>query len=203
MPELPIFLTQWLLHYGVFALFSLLALGIIGLPIPDETLLAFAGFLLQQHKLSWPLTLLAAFAGAACGISVSYLLGRVLGNFIIHKYGGRIGITPAHLLRVQSWFDRFGKWAVFFGYFVPGVRHLTGYLAGSTRIPFSHFAAFAFTGALVWSATFIFLGYFFSHNWLLVTQMIGGYLWLLGTIILIAIILYLGWQILCRRYQVK
>ena len=41
-------ITQWISHYGYFGLFSLLMLGIVGLPVPDETLLTFAGYLVVE-----------------------------------------------------------------------------------------------------------------------------------------------------------
>jgi len=37
------FVFQWVSTYGYGALFLLLMLGIVGLPIPDETLLVFCG----------------------------------------------------------------------------------------------------------------------------------------------------------------
>ena len=53
--------------------FFLLVLGIVGLPVPDETLLTFSGYLVYQGHLSLPLTFLSGFAGSACGITLSYL----------------------------------------------------------------------------------------------------------------------------------
>lgn len=40
------------------------------------------------------------------------------------------------------------------GYFLPGVRHITAYLAGMSAMKYGKFAAFAYTGALLWSLTF-------------------------------------------------
>jgi undecaprenyl-diphosphatase len=51
------------------------------------------------------------------------------------------------------------------GYFIPGVRHLTGYVAGASELSFSNFALFAYTGAFCWAATFITLGYFLGEQW--------------------------------------
>jgi membrane protein DedA with SNARE-associated domain len=41
----------WLTQYGYLALFSLLVLGIVGLPVPDETLLTFTGYLIYEWHL--------------------------------------------------------------------------------------------------------------------------------------------------------
>ena len=158
-------ITQWISHYGYFGLFSLLMLGIVGVPVPDETLLTFAGYLIFKNQLSFPLTLLFAFLGSSTGISISYGLGRSLGLFLIHKYGRYVLITPEKLELVHRWFLRRGRWSLPIGYFVPGVRHLTAYVAGASRLELPVFAAFAYSGALVWSTTFILLGYSLGDKW--------------------------------------
>ena len=35
----------WIAQYGYLAIFCLLVFGIVGLPVPDETLLTFTGYL--------------------------------------------------------------------------------------------------------------------------------------------------------------
>jgi membrane protein DedA with SNARE-associated domain len=157
-------LSQWLLQYGNFAFFALLALGIIGLPIPEETMMIFAGYLIAEGK--WPLipTFLAALGGSICGITVSYYLGLTAGNFLLEKYGHYLGITEKKINYAHEWFIRIGKWSLFFGYFILGVRHLTGYIAGTTLLPYKKFALFAYFGALCWTTTFLSLGYFFKDD---------------------------------------
>ena len=51
----------------------------VGLPIPDETMLTFSGYLVFRGTLSLPMTLAVAFAGSVSGITLSYALGRFLG----------------------------------------------------------------------------------------------------------------------------
>jgi membrane protein DedA with SNARE-associated domain len=53
---------------------------------------------------------------------------------------------------------------------VPGVRHFTGIVAGTSKLEYRGFAAFAYTGALLWVSTFLFLGYHFGSRW---EQMLG------------------------------
>lgn len=203
MPELPIFFTQWLLHYGEFAVFIFLALGIIGLPIPDETLLAFVGFLIAQHKLPLLPTVFAAILGALCGITVSYVLGRSMGHYLVEKYGSRIGITQLKVQQVHNWFETMGKWTLFFGYFVPGIRHLTGYVAGTTQVHYAKFSMFAYSGALLWCLGFISLGYFFSHNWQMVVNTVSEYLWFGVGIVLFIIALYIIGRIIKHHYRAE
>jgi membrane protein DedA with SNARE-associated domain len=51
------------------------------------------------------------------------------------------------------------------GYFVPGVRHFTAIVAGTSKLEYHGFAAFAYAGALLWVSTFLFLGYHFGARW--------------------------------------
>lgn len=159
-------LSVWLLHYGSLVLFILLALGIIALPVPEETLMVLSGILMSQGHLYILPTILAAFGGSMTGITVSYLVGRTAGNYLILKYGRWVGIKEYHLEKVHHWFERFGKWALFIGYFIPGVRHLTGLSAGTTSLEYHLFALFAYTGAIAWVSTFLSIGYFFGEKWL-------------------------------------
>lgn len=151
--------SEPLLHYGSIALFILLALGILALPIPDETLMVAAGFLISRGKLNLPATVLAAYLGAVCGISLSYVIGRFGGSLLLKKYGHWVRLTEKRIERTRLWFSRIGMWALFIGYFIPGIRHFTGYIVGTVRIPFSRFALFAFSGAAVWTSVFLTVGY--------------------------------------------
>ena len=187
------FISHWIAHYGYFGLFSLLMLGIIGLPIPDETLLTFSGFLVHVHKFSLYPTIFTAFMGSICGITISYLLGRSIGLFLLRKYGKYFFITPEKLDSVHHWFLKRGKWSLMIGYFIPGVRHLTAYTAGATKLELPQFMTFAYSGGLIWSLTFIFLGYSLGKHWEAAINRLQQNV-LIGTLILAAIVL-IGWYL--------
>ena len=155
----------WLTHYGYAGLSVLLMLGIIGLPIPDETLLAFAGHLIAKGKLALIPTIGTAFLGSVCGISISYALGRWAGHYFVEKSHHILRIDVAQLERIRDWFAHRGRLLLFFGYFAPGVRHFTAFVAGSSRLPMGTFALVAYTGAFFWSVIFIILGYVMQEGW--------------------------------------
>lgn len=156
---------QWVAAYGAGALFGLLVLGVFGLPVPDETLLTFTGVLVREGHLGFAAAWSAAALGSMCGISLSYTLGRMVGITLVPRYGKWLRITPAHLRRVEQWMEHGGKWTLMFGYFVPGVRHLTAIVAGSSALPPRIFVTFAYTGAALWSLAFISLGWYVGERW--------------------------------------
>ncbi len=155
----------WIAHYGYLALFTLLMLGIVGLPVPDETLLMFAGYLAFKQELSVVPLIVTAFLGSACGISLSYGLGRTVGIYLVRTLGHLIGIDAEKLDQVHAWYARRGKYALLFSYFVPGVRHVTAVVAGSAKLPPTVFAVYAYSGGLLWSVSFLAVGYFLGEEW--------------------------------------
>lgn len=159
-------IIDWLVQYGAFAIFFLLALGILVAPIPDETVMVVSGLLIYKGKLAFITTVIAAFAGSICGITVSYLLGRLAGDYLIKRHGNWFGLTEERIQHIHNWFEKYGKWTLTFGYFVPGVRHFTGFVAGMAELSYHHFALFAYSGALIWVSTFISIGYFLGEYWL-------------------------------------
>jgi membrane protein DedA with SNARE-associated domain len=184
----------WITQYGYAAIFSLLVLGVVGLPVPDETLLTFTGYLVFTGHLSPVPAFLSAFAGSASGITISYLLGRTFGLKLIHRYGKYLRITEEHINKAHAWFARVGHWGLTFGYFVPGVRHLTAYAAGMSDVEPRQFALFAYSGAALWAASFISLGYFLGERWHAVQKNVDSYLMGVAIALLILAIGYLVWR---------
>jgi membrane protein DedA with SNARE-associated domain len=166
----------WVATYGYGALFGLLILGVVGLPIPDETLLVFCGYLISRGKLSIPGTYIAGLAGSCCGITVSFFIGRTAGLAAVQRFGRYLRIEQKHLDRVHRWFDRSGHWALFGGYYIAGVRHLTAIIAGASELEFHTFALYAWGGAATWVAAFLTLGYVIGEQWRTVAEMIHRYL---------------------------
>jgi membrane protein DedA with SNARE-associated domain len=158
-------ILPFLIKYSYFGIFAALGLGILGLPIPDETLLALAGFLAFKGQLSYPHAVIAAFAGTISGISIGYLLGRSFGHPFLEKYSAKLRINPEHLHKAEEWYGKYGKFALFIGYSVPGVRHLTAIFAGIAVMPYKVFAMHAFAGGFLWTVTFVTMGYYLGEKW--------------------------------------
>ena len=168
---------HWITQYGYGAIVCLLMLGIAGLPIPDETLLIFSGYLVFKHQLHIVPALAAAFLGSICGITLSYVLGRTFGFALIHRYGQYFHVTEDQLNRTRDWMEHSGAWSLTFGYYIPGVRHLTAYVAGTSKLHPSVFSLFAYSGGGLWSLTFVAAGYFLGDEWARVSSDISSYGW--------------------------
>lgn len=158
-------ILNWVSVYGAPALFVLLMLGIVGLPVPDETLLVFCGYLIFKGTMHAPTIWVSAFLGSICGISLSYFIGRKLGMTAITKYGKYLHVTETRLTKIHGWFLGYGHWTLTFGYYIAGVRHFTAIVAGISKLEFPIFAIFAWGGAAIWVSTFLAIGYFLGEKW--------------------------------------
>jgi membrane protein DedA with SNARE-associated domain len=180
---------MFVMHYGYIALFIALILGLVGLPVPDELLLAFAGYLIAQGELHFIPTIIVCFIGSMTGMSISFIIGRKLGSPFLIKYKRFTRMTPKRMKRMEKWFNRFGKFAVVFGYFLPGIRHFSAYSAGITNWTYRSFVSYAVIGAAIWSLTFITLGMWLHEYWQLIVSSIHNF-GIIGTVIVISIIVF-------------
>ena len=193
------FIFQWVAHYGYAAIFMLLVLGIVGLPVPDETLLVFSGYLVWRGNLKAIPVLIVAFLGSACGITLSYVIGRTLGLGFVDKWGKYVHLTEARLDVVHSWFNRVGHWALFIGYYIAGVRHFTAIVADTSSLEYRAFAAYAYSGAFVWVCTFLGLGFYFGERWQQILELVHKNLQVVSIAVVGAAVLFFAVRWMLRK----
>ncbi|WP_434510433.1 VTT domain-containing protein [Desulfitobacterium sp. AusDCA] len=191
------FVTDLFNQYGYVVLFVALMLELIAFPTPGETLMTYCGFLVFQGKLDWGISIIVASLGVMSGITISYFISRTLGTPFFRKYGSYIHIGPDKLEKTSRWFERYGNGLLIVAYFVPGVRHITGYFSGIAKIPYKKFALNAYIGAFIWTGTFITLGKILGSNWEKFHGAIKRYL-IIGGIILAVVLLCIYFY---RRYK--
>lgn len=183
-------LISYLTHYGYFGLFMILGISILGIPIPDEFLMTFVGFLSFTGKVNPVLAILSAAMGSISGITISYFLGKYFKEKIASMLRRHAG--NQRLERVFQWYNRHGGKLLTIGYFIPGVRHLSGYVAGLSGLKYRSFGFFAYLGALLWTSTFISLGRILGTRWDTILPVIHRYSVVLGiTITLLLVAFYL------------
>ncbi|MDQ6601060.1 DedA family protein [Bacillus salipaludis] len=183
-------------HYGYVGIFIALVGGIIGLPLPDEVLLTFVGYNVYLGRMSLLPSILFALIGTCVGISLSYFLGMQLGLPFLSKFGPKIHITEPRIVKTKKLYSKLGPYLLIIGYFIPGVRHITAYLAGINSYSIKKFSLFAFAGAALWCITFITLGSFLGPQWKIVHDYVskyGTYIFALG-IFFVVIVSIIFWQ---------
>ena len=154
-----------LVSYGYWAVFAIVAVESMGLPLPGEmTLMAASIYAGTSHQMSIAGVILAAIAGAIVGDNAGYVVGRKGGTQLLHRYGKYVRLDEPKLRLAQHLFDRHGGAMVFFGRFLPILRIWAGFLAGAHAMPWRRFLIYNAGGGISW-ATLMGLGaYTFGHT---------------------------------------
>jgi membrane protein DedA with SNARE-associated domain len=157
-------LEQWLKDYGYLAVFVMVGMESIGVPLPGETMLIVASLYAgSTHNLSIELIVLVAAAGAIVGDNIGYAVGRHGGWRLLRRYGHRIGVDERRLKLGRYLFLRHGGKVVFFGRFVSILRTYAAALAGANHMPFPRFFAFNASGGIIWASIYGFGYYYAAH----------------------------------------
>lgn len=175
-------------QYGYTILLFALILELIALPLPGEALMTYCGYIIYQHKMSWSISILVSTLGVGIGITLSYFIGKVVGKAFFEKHGHYIHMDKNRLDNISRWFEKYGNKLLIIAYFIPGVRHITGYFSGISKVSYGKFAVNAYLGAIIWTSTFISLGKALGANWEIYHNLLKKYL-LIGSLIISVIII--------------
>ncbi len=152
-------LSSLMAHHGYALTFGLLLAEAIGLPFPAAIALVAAGAAVASHALWGPYVLLAAMTALLLGDTVQFWLGRYMG-WLLLGFLCRVSINPETcILRSAESFYKRGKATLVIAKFIPGVNTMAAPLAGSMKMRFGQFLRLDFAGALVYSATYLLVGY--------------------------------------------
>lgn len=154
--------------------------------------MGFVGFLCYQGKMNWFGSILAVSLGLCTGITLAYLLGRKVGHPFFMKYGHYIHMGPEQMDTMEKWFEKYGGKVLIAGFFIPGIRHFTGYFAGIIELPLRVFMTYAYLGAFIFASTFISLGRLLGPEWEKYQGRIKEYISIIVIVaVLIFVIVYL------------
>jgi membrane protein DedA with SNARE-associated domain len=153
------YLFTLMARHGYAWIFGLLMAEAVGLPFPAAIALVAAGAAVAAHTLWGPYVLAAAVVALLMGDSVQFWLGRYMG-WLLLGFLCRVSINPETcILRSAESFYKRGKITLVIAKFIPGVNTMAAPLAGSMKMRFWQFLYLDFAGALVYSTTYLLVGY--------------------------------------------
>lgn len=131
--------------------------------VPGEVGLVVAGAAAAQNDTALAGIVAAATIGAVAGDSVGYCVGRRFGTDIAEHSRLSRWLRPG-LERARRHFDRRGGMTVAIARFVGALRAVVPVVAGSARMRYRVFAAWAVPAAVVWSAVMATVGYVWGDD---------------------------------------
>ena len=185
-------LTDLLTQYGALLVAVAMITEGCGIPMPAETILVTAAALAARGKLSIWWIAAGGAAGGVVGGMAGYAIGARGGMRLIRRFGARMRIDEEKVDRARRFFARRGLLAVFLCRFIGFVRIFVPMVAGVARMPFGRFLAANVSGAIVSSACYAALGWFFGHDLPALEHH-------LTETTVVGVVLIVGWLLLRRR----
>jgi len=151
-------------HWGYAAIFVVVVLGNVGLPMPEETVLVLGGYMAWQGTLRLAAVLAVGVVSAAIGDNLGYWVGRRYGRAALERYGHWVAITPERLEAVWRFVLRHGSLGVFAARFIPGLRVMAGPIAGASGLGLTRFVVANLLGALCYVPYAVGIGYALGYG---------------------------------------
>jgi membrane protein DedA with SNARE-associated domain len=160
------FLVQLIVAHKALAIFTVIALEEIGvpLPLPGDVFIAYSGHLVARHRIGVGSAFLAIVLGSMLGSSILYYAARRYGQPFVHRYGPYMHVKQKRLDRVEQWFRRWGPVVIVLGRHIPGMRMVISVFAGVFGVTYPVFLASVAVSSSIWAAIFLALGFRFSRQ---------------------------------------
>ena len=142
---------------------------LIGFFLPGDSLLFIAGFFsssaaaeVSEVRLSLPLVILVSTGMAIIGDQVGYVIGNKAGPAMFNRPKSRL-FDPAHVVKAQSFFDKYGARTIILARFIPIVRTFAPVVAGVGNMHYRTFVRYNIIGGILWGTGLPLLGYFLGQ----------------------------------------
>ena len=182
-------------QYGSPALFAVVLIAAIGVPLPITLLLIVTGSLISQGVMDlwWAIGL--ATAGSVIGDLIGYAVGRWGGSELVDRFTRLLG-GPERLEKTQSTARRWGGAGIFFSrWLVTPLGPWVNLGSGLADYPWMRFLVWDALGEFVGTVIYVGLGKVFSDRVLALDAMLSDLTW---AIVALVVALFLGWKLVSR-----
>ena len=154
-------IQDYLLNYGLPAMFLLILLEYACFPVSSEIVLPLAGLVAAGQGLSFPLLIQFSTLAGIGGSLITYAIGRKGGSSLLEKIMHRFPSMEKPILSSYRTFGDHGKSAVFLSRLIPLCRTYIGFVAGAMKQSCSGYILYSAFGIFLWNTVLTSLGYYF------------------------------------------
>jgi membrane-associated protein len=173
------FLINWLQEFGYPALWLVIFVASVGVPLPISLVLLAAGAFAALGDFNLLLLIFIATSASVCGDNVGYFIGRRWGTKALDWLGQsrmlRV-VSPQTVTRSREYFKLRGGWAIFLSRFLfSGLGGVINLLAGADPYPYRRFLLYDVIGELIGAVNALLLGYVFGASWEEIGDVLGAF----------------------------
>lgn len=134
----------------------------IGLILPGSTIILLLGALSARGYLDVGDLIWFSVLGAIIGDNVNYSLGKKYGTKWLK--GGFWLLKAHHVEKAKYFMDAHGAKSVFIGRFIPSVKEIVPFIAGSVKMNQRTFMLWNVLGAIGWGFEWVLAGFIFAQS---------------------------------------
>ncbi len=142
--------------------------------LPADTFVALGGFLSGAGNLDARWVALGTWLANVSSAVVVYRLSHRHGPGFFDRGVGRHLMRPHQMLRMRSFYERWGPPAIFFSRFLPGVRAVVPVFAGATHQPVIRVVPPLVLASAIWYSGLVWLGLWAGQNLQLLVGVLGS-----------------------------
>lgn len=185
-------------RYGSSALFAVVAIAAIGVPLPVTLLLIVTGSLVAQGAMNIWLAIAIAAVGSVAGDQVGYAIGRWGGRALAARFSGTFG-NAERIAQLDAKAKRWGGAGVFFSrWLVAPLGPWINFASGAADYSWPQFTLWDVLGESFGAGLYICLGLIFSDRVQEVGAIFGDLTWAIVGVLAAA---FLGWKLFSMRSQ--
>jgi membrane protein DedA with SNARE-associated domain len=182
-------------QYGAPALFGIVTIAAIGVPLPITLLLIVAGSMISQGVMNLWWAIGAAGAGSVLGDQAGYAIGRWGGSAVVTKLSGLFGRRTT-LQAMEATAKAWGGPGIFITrWLLSPLGPWINLASGTAGYPWHRFLFWDILGEVTGAAIYITLGRFFSDRVMALYGVLGDLTWAIAALLATLI---LGYQLLAR-----
>ena len=196
MNSLDLFLVQ----YGLAAIFIILLIKTIGIPIPipADLIILSAAARVAQGKLNLWQTFIAIFVALVIGGLIQFLLARGPGRGLLYRFGRYIGLTSARLDAASVRVKKGGALSISIAILVPGIRGVAVAASGLADMPLRIFLPGLAVGSILFLGLHFFLGFLGGSLFSIIGHVLP--LPLIALLVLVVLLtIFAAWVVVRRR----
>jgi membrane protein DedA with SNARE-associated domain len=163
-----------------------------GVPLPNEAILLFSGFLVGSGHLNLIATLAVSVVGTVGGATLAWWIARTFGPTGVRTVGRFVFLTPGRLAAAEAFFRRRGNATVFIARLTPIIRTVISYPAGLAGMRYRPFLLATAAGCAIWNLLVLLAGRAAGEHWTELFERFHTPVLLVGAAVILAGVAYLA-----------
>lgn len=149
-------------YFGVWSVIFAECGILFGVLLPGDSLLFTLGIMARRGHYALDIMIIGCIAAAFFGNLLGYEIGKRFGLKFFQKYARRF-ISDDQLDVANRFFNKHGVTTIILARFVPIMRTIAPFLAGTVQMNYRTFVIHSFIGALIWAGGLPLLGFYFGR----------------------------------------